>query len=65
MPDQMKCEAATCRSGKPAVVFIDGYHDNPVTKVREVIRLHICAECAGPLLKVGQPISVGSSCLAP
>lgn len=60
-----KCDAATCTSKKHAVVFVEGYHDNLVTKQREAIRLNLCAECAGPLMKSGKPISVGGKWPSP
>jgi hypothetical protein len=62
MPDIM-CGAA-CRPTKSAVVWVTGYRDHP-NATRETYRLYLCAECAGPLLKKGTPVSQENQCPPP
>lgn len=64
MPDPMKCEAATCRDKKPAVIQVSGSVEGP-GGIRATKTINICADCAGPLLKTEKPASMGTKCPAP
>ena len=60
-PQPEPCEAATCRKRGTAVVLVSGDVANPDGVTRRTITLKLCAECAGPLLRVGQPLGASMS----
>lgn len=43
------CENATCQTGKPAVLEVEGMYQAPNGE-RIPIRLKICQDCAAPIL---------------
>jgi hypothetical protein len=61
MPEPVRCEAATCRDKKPAVIQVSGVVEDPAgIKISKT--LNVCAECAGPILKKEKPVIMGAKC---
>lgn len=64
MPEHPMCESPTCMKKNPAIIEVEGDIDDGLGG-RKHVTMKLCAECAGPLLRVGQPISVEAKCPPP
>jgi hypothetical protein len=57
-PDRPKCQGM-CRDERPAVIaYMMERRDGATIKT---VPMYLCAECAGPLVKKGQPLGAPTS----